>query len=123
MPHLDFIFFVLNKAKNVICLLLFLLYFVTAMSDVVPNRVIVEKLKAGMKFGLFGKKSNCYFRDGTKVRYADLWAAIKETRNLEQGHKKTLSELFPDTFVGVYPYHPFWHNWKKSPETKNISGP
>jgi len=82
------------------------------------SRMIVEKLNSGMKFGLFGRKFNCYFQDGTKVRYSELWAAIKEIQSLNNENKKTLAELYPDTFVGVHKYYYLWHNWRKKPQQK-----
>ena len=38
--------------------------------------MIVQKLFHGEQFGMFGLDTKVYFRDGTKVRYKDLWKAV-----------------------------------------------
>ena len=84
------------------------------MKGDVSITLVIEKLNAGMKFGLFGDGTRCHFRDGTKVRYSELWSAVKSIHGLENGHSKTLAELYPDTYVGSYSYGYLWHNWKRA---------
>ena len=62
---------------------------------------ITIKLIDGIRFGLYDSGSTCYFEDGTRVNYHDLWKAIRLLNNLEIGHKKTLYELYPNTFLGT----------------------
>ena len=78
---------------------------------------IIAKLKHGIKFGMYNGGSDCYFEDGTKVHYEDLWRAIRTLNNLEMGHKKTLFELYPGTFAGTFP-----HNFSKYRLTKKFLG-
>lgn len=84
------------------------------MNSDIPNSFVISKLNTGMKFGLFGSAQICYFQDGSKVKYSELWAAIKEIHNLKNAHNKTLSELYPGTYAGAYSYNYFWHSWKKT---------
>lgn len=80
---------------------------------------IVDKLKQGMKFGLFEDGNKCYFQNGEKVSYTDLWRALREVHELENGTShKTIPELCPDTFVGIFPYKFSKHNWKKKQAEK-----
>lgn len=66
-------------------------------------KAIIDKLGRREKFGLYGVDNSCYFEDGTKVHYHDLWMAIKLLYNLDASHHKTLSELCPDSFIGTFP--------------------
>jgi hypothetical protein len=83
--------------------------------DLIQIEHIVEKLKNGELFGLFEDGHRCYFQDGQKVNYTDLWKALRVVHNITGGNTKTLDELCPETFVGVHPYKPSRHNWKKKP--------
>lgn len=75
---------------------------------------IIEKLKNGMKFGLFDKGMKCYFQDGTHISYNDLWKAIRIMNNIESNPNKSLYQLCPETFVGAHTYKHNKHNWKKT---------
>ncbi len=66
--------------------------------------LIIDKLSRGVSFGLYDNGNACYFADGTRVNYHDLWAAIRILNKLGNGHKKTLFELYPDNFLGTFPY-------------------
>ena len=80
---------------------------------------IVEKLQNGMSFGLFENGSKCYFEDGEKVGYHDLWKALRIVHELPDGaHHKTLPGLCPDTFVGTFMCKFSKHNWKKKSSAK-----
>lgn len=75
---------------------------------------VVDKLKQGVPFGLFEDGKSCYFQDGERVTYTDLWMALRIVHSLPQtGHNKTLLELCPDTFVGTFNYRHSRHSWKK----------
>jgi hypothetical protein len=74
---------------------------------------IIDKLKNGMQFGLFEDGAKCYFRDGSKVSYTDLWKALRKMHGLESGHNKTIAELCPSTFAGTFPYKHSQHRWKR----------
>ncbi len=76
---------------------------------------IVEKLKNGELFGLFEDGQRCYFQDGQKVNYTDLWKALRIVHNITGGSTKTLDELCPETFVGSYTYKASRHTWKRKP--------
>lgn len=76
---------------------------------------VVEKLRAGEKFGLFDNHSKCYFQDGTRVHYQDLWKAIRIVNGIEEGKQcKRLADECPDNFVGMFAYKYEKHNWKKA---------
>ncbi|MBC7555066.1 MAG: hypothetical protein H7257_13945 [Taibaiella sp.] len=81
---------------------------------------IIEKLKSGVSFGLFEDGQKCYFRDGEKFRYTDLWKAVRIMFDLGAGaHNKTLFGLFPDTFEGVHDHRYSRHSWKR--KTRQVS--
>ena len=64
-----------------------------------------------MKFGMYDGGSSCYFVDGTEVNYADLWDALRTIHNLPKAHNKTLYDLCPGTYLGVFNYrfhHLLW---------------
>ena len=65
------------------------------------QQIIIEKLNNGGQFGLYEGGTSCYFDDGTKVHYRDLWAALRIIHNLDTNHHKTLSELCPG-FKGTF---------------------
>lgn len=73
---------------------------------------IINRLKLGMKFGLFENGMKCYFQDGKHISYNDLWKAIRLTSNEEDIQKRSLAQICPDTYVGAHPYKYTRHNWK-----------
>lgn len=75
---------------------------------------IVNRLRQGMKFGLFENGMRCYFQDGTHISYNDLWKAIRIYQGTEGVEKRSLSQLYPDTFIGTHAHKYSRHNWKKS---------
>ncbi|MBX2904468.1 MAG: hypothetical protein KF744_00415 [Taibaiella sp.] len=75
---------------------------------------IVNRLRQGMKFGLFENGMRCYFQDGTHISYNDLWKAIRIHQGTEGVEKRSLSQLCPDTFVGTHAHKYSRHNWKKT---------
>ena len=66
-----------------------------------------------MKFGLYDGGRSCYFEDGMRVNYKELWVALREIHNLETSHNKTLFELCPDTYLGIFPYKFQKFTWTK----------
>ncbi len=66
--------------------------------------IIIYKLAHGVRFGLYENGETCYFADGKKVNYHELWTAIRIIKKLGPGHRKTLFELYPDQFLGTFPY-------------------
>ncbi len=74
------------------------------MEPTVQKITIINKLKNGMKFGMYDGGKSCYFEDGTRVNYKDLWDAIRTINNLELNHSKTIMELCPTTYLGTFPY-------------------
>ena len=85
------------------------------MEDNEKIQKIINKLSSGIKFGLFeGSQMSCYFRDGEKVSYNDLWKALRIIHNLGEGaHHKTIRELCPDLFEGAFTHKFSKHSWKK----------
>ena len=83
------------------------------MEKETQNQVIVSKLKKGQKFGLYEGALYCYFDDGTRVHYHELWEAVRILNNLEPGHKMTLLSLCPHTFRGIFPHKFRKYNWLK----------
>ena len=80
---------------------------------------IIDKLNKGVKFGLFENGKKCYFQDGERVSYTDLWEALREVHLVEnRSSHKTIHELCPDTYEGVFPYRYSSHNWNKKSLTK-----
>ena len=65
---------------------------------------IINRLNKGMKFGMYNGGKDCYFEDGTKVEYKDLWDSLRVMHNLTGVHNKTLFELCPETYMGIIPY-------------------
>ena len=63
---------------------------------------IINKLNNGEKFALYENGNSCYFADGTKVHYKELWSALRQIHNLESHHSKNLFELCPGNFTGIY---------------------
>ncbi len=74
---------------------------------------IIDNLRKGMKFGMYDGGKNCYFEDGKRVDYKDLWEAIRAINNLDRTHNKTIGELCPDNYLGTFPYKFRNLNWKK----------
>jgi hypothetical protein len=74
---------------------------------------IVNRLKLGMKFGLFENGMKCYFQDGKHISYNDLWKAIRLANQEEDIQKKSLAQICPDTYVGAHSYKYTQHKWKK----------
>ena len=68
-----------------------------------------------MKFGLYDGGKSCYFEDGTRVDYQQLWDALRAMYNLGKAHSKTLYDLCPNTYMGV-----FSHKFHKFMWTKKI---
>ena len=68
------------------------------------NQVIIDKINDGIKFGLYEGGKVCFFDDGTHVSYSELWTVLRIMNNLEIGHKRTLFELCPETYRGVFPF-------------------
>jgi hypothetical protein len=66
--------------------------------------MIILKLSKGVRFGLYDNGETCYFEDGKKVNYNELWAAIRIIKKLSPGHRKTLFDLYPDLFMGTFSY-------------------
>jgi hypothetical protein len=66
--------------------------------------VIINHLDKGVRFGLYDGGNSCYFEDGKKVNYHELWTAIRILNKLEAGHRRTLYNLYPDLFMGTFPY-------------------
>ena len=87
----------------------------TKMDDSETIEIIAKKLTEGEPFGLFGDDAKVYFRDGTKVRYTDLWKAIRVVKkDKDLLSPKTLFDLFPETFVGSFGYRNTQHKWHKN---------
>jgi hypothetical protein len=68
------------------------------------NKLIISKINQGQKFGLYDRGRSCYFDDGTRFGYNELWSALREMYQIEDGHKKTLFELCPLNYRGVITY-------------------
>lgn len=79
---------------------------------------IAIKLCNGMAFGLFEDGQKCYFQDGEKVSYTDLWKALRVLYREDEIHHKTLPEICPDLFAGTFAYKFSKHKWKKKEEVK-----
>jgi hypothetical protein len=77
------------------------------------SQQIADKLLEGKRFGFFGKSIDCYFEDGQRVSYNDLWKALRKIHNLEPGHQFKIQDLCPDTYMGTFKYNYFWHRWPK----------
>lgn len=73
---------------------------------------IADKLNNREKFGLFEEGNKCYFEDGTRVRYDELWGAIKIIHPTKD-QSASLKKLFPDTFIGVFDYKFSRHLWAR----------
>ncbi|GAA4468501.1 hypothetical protein GCM10023093_26210 [Nemorincola caseinilytica] len=74
---------------------------------------IIGKLKNKEKFGLFDDGSKCYFQDGTRIHYTDLWRAIRVVNGIGESRPcKRLPEECPQSFVGIFSYKYSKHNWK-----------
>lgn len=74
---------------------------------------IISKLNAGIPFGLFNDGKDCYFQDGEKVNYSDLWMALKELHKVDPSTQtKTLYELCSNTYEGYFNYKYSRHKWK-----------
>jgi hypothetical protein len=75
---------------------------------------IIDKLEDEMQFGIFENGMKCFFQDGTKVSYSDLWRAVRIVKNINATtSNSTLFQLFPETFVGSHPHKWFQHRWTK----------
>ena len=82
-------------------------------------QAIVDKLKEGMPFGLFDEGQKCYFEDGERVSYSDLWAAVKLLCNVQPSEPtRTLHELVPDIYEGFFMYGYHKHKWTKNRQAK-----
>jgi len=79
---------------------------------------IVKKLLDGGRFALFNDGKACYFENGEKMHYSDLWMALRIIHQLPDGHCKTLHDLCPGTFEGSFSYKFSKHKWKKLPSLK-----
>jgi len=79
------------------------------------NRIesIIEKLNRGLLFGLFEDGNKCYFQDGVRESYTDLWIAVRRLYGLPARHNRTLAEICKETFVGNYSYKASKHKWIK----------
>ena len=55
-----------------------------------------------MRFGLYEGGSICYFDDGTHVDQNELWQLVRNQKHLDATNNKTLTELYPDTYIGVF---------------------
>ena len=87
-----------------------------------PEKVqfIIDRLNAGICFGLFdGSNMTCYFSDGEKVSYGDMWKALRIMYDLGEGvHHKKIPELCPELYAGSFPYKFSKHKWKIKKITK-----
>jgi len=88
------------------------------------NNIIISKLTNGEHFGIFDDGQKCYFQDGTKVNYSDLWNAAREIHQLPLPHHKSLGELFPEIFEGSHKYSYSRHKWKanNAPNSRSKTG-
>ena len=66
-----------------------------------------------MLFGLFENGDKCYFQDGERVSYTELWMAIREYYNLPVRHHNTLAEVCKELFVGNHRYKFSRHKWAR----------
>ena len=77
---------------------------------------IMDRINQGLKFGLFeankGNGGTYYFEDGRYVDEKRLWEALRTIHSLGQGHGKTLKELCPENYAGIFNYSYNKHNWK-----------
>ena len=78
------------------------------------QNLIINRLKSGVKFGLYDGGKSCYFEDGLRVDYKQLWEAIRTINNLEKAHNKTIFELCPDTYLGIFPHKFRKARWKRN---------
>lgn len=76
------------------------------------QNIIIHNLKNGMKFGMYDGGKTCYFENGTRVDYKDLWEAIRTINNLDRSHNKTIFELCPNNYLGTFPHKFRSHKWK-----------
>lgn len=76
------------------------------------SELIANKLRRGMKFGLYQSGRSCYMADGMKLNYDELWAIVRQIKELKPGHNATLAELYPDSFLGMFSYR-FRFKWLK----------
>lgn len=83
------------------------------MGDNEKQNLIIAKLEAGVKFGMYEGGRSCYFDDGTKIDYQDLWDVLRTMHNLGNSHNKTLYELCPDTYMGVFSHKFNKNTWAK----------
>ncbi len=83
------------------------------MNAIEKQNLIIGKLKSGKKFGMYEGGKSCYFEDGTKIDYQDLWDALRIMYDLGKSHNKTLYELCPDTYRGVFSYKFSKFMWTK----------
>ncbi len=74
---------------------------------------IIKNLKNGIKFGMYDGGKSCYFEDGTRVDYKELWEAVRTINNLDRGHSKTIFELCPDNYLGTFPHKFTRHKWRR----------
>jgi hypothetical protein len=77
------------------------------------QNMIITKLNKGVKFGMYDGGKSCYFEDGTRVDYKDLWDAIRTINNLDRSHSKTIFELCPNNYLGTFPHKFGKHKWRK----------
>lgn len=74
---------------------------------------VLERLRNGQKFGLFGYHSECYFQDGKRTGYDKLWKAIRMLNGIEEGKPcKRLADECPSLYVGTFNYNYRQHNWR-----------
>lgn len=85
------------------------------MEDQKTYQHIIKKLTDGIPFGLFEEGKKCFFKDGEQVHYSDIWTAVKIMHNVQPGDPaKTLFELCPKTFEGIFPYKFTKHKFRKN---------
>ncbi len=73
---------------------------------------VVSRLRSGIKFGIFGYEAHCYFQDGFRAGYNDLWKAVRIVNGIEGRPCKRLAEEFPSAYVGSFAHKYTRHVWK-----------
>jgi len=66
--------------------------------------IIMINLNKKVRFGLYEDGKYCYFENGLKVNYHELWTAIRILNKLDAVHKRTLYDLYPTLFMGTFPH-------------------
>ena len=65
---------------------------------------VVDKLRNGERFGLYGGDKKCYFEDGISVDEPRLWEALKIVHATGTVRFKELHKLCPHNYLGRYKY-------------------